>query len=163
MEITVERKFKKPNYIIGNLYIAQSNSSTSPLGRMGGAFCNTLEPPEGTPLESVTAGSRKAIPPGTYNIKMHWSPKFGKMLPLIYTPGTNPPRVLGSLPLGGGMGRGAILIHAGNYPRDTVGCILVGMNTKVGMVQNSRDCLALLVNKIRVALSSGEAVIITIR
>ena len=151
------------------------------------AFCNTMEPPIGTPLESVTAGSRKAIPPGTYNIKMHWSPKFGKMLPLIYTPGTNPPRVLGSLPMGEGsckreessllefpsvaearqgqlgMGRGSILIHAGNHPYDTQGCILVGVNSRVGMVLNSRDCLALLVNQIRTALYIGEEVKITIK
>ncbi len=160
MEILIERKYKKPNYTIGNLYI------TSPSGEDGrGAewFCNTMEPPIGTPLESVTAGSRKAIPSGTYNIKMQWSPKFGKMLPLIYTPGTNPPRVLGSLPLGGGMGRGSILIHAGNHPYDTQGCILVGVNSRVGMIMNSRDCLALLVNQIRTALYIGEEVKITIK
>ena len=142
MELILERKYKKEGYTIGNLYIAQSNSSTSPLGRMGGAFCNTLEPPIGTPLESVTAGSRKAIPPATYNIKMQWSPKFGKMLPCLQ-----------DVP-----GRSSILIHAGNHPYDTQGCILVGVNSRVGMVLNSRDCLALLVNQIRTALYIGEEV-----
>lgn len=135
MEITVERKYKKPKYIIGNMLVD------------GRWYCNTLEPPEGTATETVTCGSRKAIATGTYKVKMQWSPKFGKMLPCLQ-----------DVP-----GRSSILIHAGNYPRDTVGCILVGMNTKVGMVLNSRDCLARLLNKIQLAINSGEAVTITIR
>ncbi len=134
MEITVERKYKKPKYIIGNMLVD------------GHWYCNTLEPPEGTATETVTAGSKKAIATGTYKVKMQWSPKFGKMLPCLQDV----------------LGRSGILIHAGNYPYDTQGCILVGVNSRVGMVLNSRDCLALLVNKIRVALNSGEAVTITI-
>lgn len=126
-------------------------------------FCNTMEPPIGTPLESVTAGSRKAIPPGTYNIKMQWSPKFGKVLPLIYTPGTNPPRVLGSLPLRGGMGRGSILIHPGNYPRDSVGCILVGLNTQKGMLTDSRKTTDGLIEMIDQAIADDEEVKVVIK
>lgn len=151
MEIIIDRKYKKPNYIIGNMLVD------------GRWFCNTMEPPIGTPLESVTAGSRKAIPPGTYNIKMQWSPKFGKMLPLIYTPGTNPPRVLGSLPLRGGMGRGSILIHPGNYPRDSVGCILVGLNTQKGMLTDSRKTTDGLIEMIDQAIADDEEVKVVIK
>ena len=39
------------------------------------------------------------------------SPRFGEVLPLI----------------GNVVGRTGIRIHAGNYPRDTAGCILVGV------------------------------------
>ncbi len=135
MEITVERKFKKEGYTIGNLLVG------------GKWFCNSMEPPIGTATEAVTSGSRKAIATGIYKVKMQWSPKFGKMLPCLQ-----------DVP-----GRSSILIHAGNHPYDTQGCILVGVNSKVGMVLNSRDCLALLVNQIRTALYIGEEVKINIR
>ena len=150
MELILERKYKKEGYTIGNLYIAKSNSSTSPSGEDGrGAewFCNSMEPAIGTATEAVTSGSRKAIATGSYRVKMQWSPKFGKLLPCLQ-----------DVP-----GRSSILIHAGNRPYDTQGCILVGVNTKVGMILNSRDCLTLLVNKIRSALYNGEEVKIIIK
>ena len=51
------------------------------------------------------------IPPGKYRLKHFHSPKFGRCLELQQVPG-----------------RDAILIHAGNYNRDTHGCILIGAN-----------------------------------
>lgn len=135
MKITVERKYKKDGYTIGNLLVD------------GKWFCNTMEPPIGTATETITSGSRKAIAAGSYKVKMQWSPKFGKMLPCLQ-----------DVP-----GRSGILIHAGNHPYDTQGCILVGVNIRVGMILNSRDCLALLVNQIRTALYIGEEVKIIVK
>lgn len=51
------------------------------------------------------------IPPGKYRLKHFNSVKFGHCLELQQVPG-----------------RDAILIHAGNYNRDTHGCILIGAN-----------------------------------
>lgn len=51
------------------------------------------------------------IPPGKYRLKHFHSVKFGRCLELQQVPG-----------------RDAILIHAGNYNRDTHGCILIGAN-----------------------------------
>jgi len=49
------------------------------------------------------------IPEGTYKAIPHTSPKFGKTLWLQTVPG-----------------RSEILIHSGNFTRDTLGCILPG-------------------------------------
>jgi hypothetical protein len=53
------------------------------------------------------------IPPGTYQVVKHTSPRFGQCFWLTDT-----------------MPRTQILIHKGNYNRDTRGCILVGEGLK---------------------------------
>ena len=73
-------------------------------------FCDTLE------------NSDKAIDPGDYNFSVVLSPRFKKSLPLLDV-----------------SHRAGILIHAGNYPRDTKGCILVGDNLYPGCVLNSKN------------------------
>ena len=66
----------------------------------GRRVCETLELAEG----------KGAIPCGHYKVKMTYSPRFKMMLPLV-----------ADVP-----GRSGIRIHAGNTPKDTSGCILVG-------------------------------------
>ena len=51
------------------------------------------------------------IPEGKYEVRRIYSPKFGSCFHLQNVPG-----------------RTAILIHRGNYTKDTHGCILIGMN-----------------------------------
>ena len=69
----------------------------------------TLEPAG----EDTTArGKDKRIPAGVYDVAWHASPKFGKVLPLLHNKNVSKDRF--------------ILIHSGNYPKDTEGCILVG-------------------------------------
>lgn len=68
---------------------------------------------------------RSAIPRGMYRAQMEWSHKFGRMLPNILnvTTHTN------------------ILMHVGNWPEDTEGCILAGnapsYNNKPAIVQST--------------------------
>lgn len=52
------------------------------------------------------------IPWGRYKVSWHVSPKFGETLHVYNTPS-----------------RSGIIIHAGNYARDTRGCILLGRTT----------------------------------
>lgn len=64
-------------------------------------------------LELPDLGNQKnisCIPEGKYEVHRIYSPKFGKCFHVQEVPG-----------------RSEILIHKGNYNKDTHGCILVGM------------------------------------
>ena len=56
-----------------------------------------------------------------------------------------------------------ILIHSGNTPADTEGCILVGENKVKGQVINSRATLVRLLDILDEADSRGEDIYITVR
>lgn len=67
--------------------------------------CYTLEPPKEEPPVKP-----RSIPAGTYEFTIAFSPKHGYNVPLLEAvPDFE-----------------AIEIHIGNFPRDTLGCILVG-------------------------------------
>lgn len=104
MLLKLERFAYRSNYVIGRLYIGNL------------FFCHTLEPQLG-----AVGSSKGCIPAGVYKMAMSWSPKFQKMLPILF----DVPNFEG------------IRIHQGNTYKDTQGCILLGDNTSVGFVSNS--------------------------
>lgn len=55
--------------------------------------------------------------------------------------------------------RSGILIHEGNFPQDTKGCILVGTNDKVGQVSFSKATLSSLMSKMK----NAEKISLTIK
>ena len=129
MKLKIERRWPKASYTIGRLYVN------------GELWCNTLE----LPVRNNTP-RKDAIPYGTYEIQMHYSPKFKRSLPLLL----NVPN------------RSGILIHRGNCPKDTEGCILPGINTKVGIVTESTFWEKEIVRAITEARSRKEKVTIEI-
>lgn len=113
------------------MLIRDSFSSVSTDGILfadGCALCNTLEPAIG---KKVKYGKGCCIAPGIYSVDFHYSPKFGKYM----------------LTLCGVRGRSGILIHSGNTPKDSAGCILVGKRENVGVLANSRDTLNMVFDR----------------
>ncbi len=141
MELRLERLWPKAEYTVGRLYID------------GELFCNTLEDRvadvnrngelDGT--ERKVPG-KTAIPYGNYKIFYGWSPRFGRNLP----------RLLNVTAFDG------ILIHPGNTAKDTAGCILVGRNTEVGRLTQSRLYSDELNKRIDIAQRRGEPITIEI-
>ena len=97
-----------------------------------------------------------AIPYGTYEVNMNVvSPKFkdrswakpydGKLPRLMNVPGYE-----------------GVLIHVGNKPEDTLGCLLVGQNKIKGQVVNSTATFHELMEKLTEAHEIGEKISITI-
>lgn len=84
----------------------------------------TLEPAGD---DTIKPNKDRRIPAGEYKTKMHDSPKFKMRLPLLFNEHVPPDRY--------------ILIHAGNYPKDTSGCVLVGANYDKNGVYNSKSTL----------------------
>lgn len=116
MELLLERKYPKSNYTIGNLYID------------GKFYCNILEDTvrdinkDGTfNCGELKISGHTAIPYGEYEVKVTYSPKFRRQLPLLL----NVKHFEG------------IRIHRGNSSKDSSGCLLPGENLKKGMVLNS--------------------------
>lgn len=141
MKLRLERLWPKKDYTVGRLYVDDR------------LFCNTLEDRiVDKNKNGVFDGDEKkvygesAIPYGTYKIIYNWSPKFGRNLPRLL----NVPHFEG------------ILIHPGNTAADSAGCILVGKNTEVGRLINSRYISDELNKLIDEAQRKGEPITIEI-
>ena len=130
MEILVERKWKKDNYTIGNLYIN------------GKWFSNTLEDKDRGLKDSMSLTEIKtlkkpritAIPTGTYEVTLNVvSPKFSKYPFYNSINGGRVPRLLNV------KGFEGILIHVMDGPKGanlSEGCIGIGRNLiKGGLLQ----------------------------
>ena len=127
MELELKRIARRETYTIGRLYID------------GEYFCDTIEDrdrglKQDAPLAANRAKKVKgltAIPTGRYQVTLGvQSPKFKYKKQYSFCNGYLP-RLL-NVPAFDG-----ILIHIGNTAADSEGCIIVGKNTKVGMVTSS--------------------------
>ena len=153
MKLTVERKWPKATYTIGRLYID------------GIYYCNTLEDKDrglkqGDPLlyiQKRKIAGETAIPKGTYGVSMNTtSPKYAAVAWYWNFCQGKMPRIL-SVP-----GFDGILIHPGNNALDTKGCILVGKNTKVGQLTESRETFKEVYRRLKEAADKGEEISIEI-
>lgn len=132
--INVKRKFFGEQYTIGEMFINDIK------------FCDTLEDKvRNLPVDAKVYGAT-AIPKGTYNVKMRYSPRFKRRLPEI----ENVPYFTG------------VLIHRGNTDADTAGCILLGENTATGRVNNSTKYEIALCQTLEDATRNNRKITITI-
>jgi len=156
MKLTLDRKWKKDTYSVGNLYID------------GVWFCSTMEDKDRGlkktwPLSRIKAAkvpNETAIPLGTYAITMQVkSPKFSQW---CYKKSYGfcdgyVPRLLG-VP-----GFDGILIHIGSTAASTSGCIIVGINDRKGMVTKSTETFRKLWYILKEADDRKENISITIQ
>lgn len=153
MKLRLDRKYKKETYTIGNLYVD------------GVWFCNTLEDKDRGlkqtdlpwTIKKKKVYGETAIPRGTYRITMDVvSAKYARIDWYKRLCGGRMPRLI-NVP-----GFDGILIHPGNTSLDSYGCILVGKNTKKGMVTSSRDTFVALYAKLKAAMERNESITIEI-
>lgn len=143
MDILVERLWKKDTYTIGKVYVN------------GKYFCNSIEDKDrgltsDMPLDEIKKKKvygETAIPSGTYKVAYTMSPKYKRMMPLVE----------------GVKGFDGIRIHSGNTAKDSLGCILLGKNTKVGMVTESRVTCNSFYKLIEEAIKKGEKITLKIK
>lgn len=152
MELKLDRKYKKPNYTIGKLYINDKY------------FCDTIEDADRGLKDSMSESeiklkkvySKTAIPTGTYEIIMNTiSPKF-KNRSWAKPYGGKLPRLLNV------KGFDGVLIHVGNKPEDSLGCILVGKNNIKGQVTESTITFNKLMKELLQAHLKKEQITITL-
>lgn len=141
MELLLERKYLKSNYTISNLSIN------------GKFYCNVIEDvvrdfnKNGTfDCGELKISGHTAIPYGEYEIKVTYSPKFKRELPLLL----NVKHFEG------------IRIHRGNTEKDSSGCLIPGENKKKGMVINSTKYELELTKMIKECNNKREKVTIKI-
>lgn len=155
MKIRIDRRWKKSTYTIGRLYLD------------GVFFCNTLEDKDRglcqtDSLESIKARKvygETAIPTGCYEVLMDvTSPKYADIAWYKNLCGGKMPR-LKNVP-----GFEGVLFHPGgsNGALDTMGCVLVGRNTKKGKLTSSRDTFKALYKKLETAYNRGEKIMVEI-
>lgn len=135
MELTLNRIFLGTVATIGELWVNNSH------------LCDTLEDrvrPEGEKVYGQTA-----IPEGTYEVKLTYSPRFKKILPEIL----NVPNFSG------------IRIHTGNSSKDTEGCILVGTwdSKKEDWISDSKIAFNKLMSLLEEATNNKEKITITVK
>lgn len=131
MQITLYRKYPKPGYTIGQLFID------------GQYFCDTCEDTDrglDQMMDVPEILKRKiqnetAIPTGVYTVRFTYSPRFKRLMPQIENV----------------KGFSGVRIHAGNTAKDTEGCVLLGKNTIKGGVTNSRAWVTKFETALKVA------------
>lgn len=151
MDLTLKRIALRDTYTIGRLYIN------------GDRFCDTLEDKVRDLNKNgwFDNGEKKiagntAIPYGTYEVTLKVkSPKYSQSATYASI-GAYLPRLINVPHFEG------ILIHIGNTAADSAGCILVGENTAVGKVLNSKATFFKLYPILKAASDKGEKIYITI-
>lgn len=129
MRLTLKRIANKKDYCIGKLYIN------------GKYFCDTLEDVDRglddsmseDEIKQLKVKTQTAIPCGIYTVLLTYSPKYKKVMPLINNV----------------KGYSGIRIHSGNSSKDTEGCLLVGKNTVVGRLTDSRNTFNALFKRLQ--------------
>ena len=143
LQITVTRHSPRPGYTIGRMDINCTKFSDT-LEDTDRGLTQDMQLDE---IKRIKVYGKTAIPKGTYKVSVQYWAKHKIYVPFIHdVPGFT-----------------SILIHSGNTPDDTLGCILVGENTVKGRLTNSRPYMTRLTKLCQEAIRRGESIRITIK
>ncbi len=145
LELKLFRKFKQPTYTIGKL----SHDQTSLCDTVEDVIRDLRDYNHDGDFDDKGEGKvygETAIPCGRYEIKLTYSPKLKRVLPILLdVPGYT-----------------GIRIHKGVNAKSSLGCIIVGENKIKGGVINSAYWETTIINLIREAIKNKKRVFITI-
>ena len=119
--------------MINLLLIRDTFTEESTIGELfldGERICDTLERPYFNNLKNISC-----IPEGNYKVRLRLARESASRDYLHLLVQDVPDRDW-------------ILFHRGNYPKDTSGCILVGLGSQQDVVDNSRLAMDLLIKEI---------------
>ena len=133
MELTLERKWLTDKSTIGELSVD------------GTYECVILEPPK-LYQGQENVPDKTCVPEGAYYVILAFSPKHKRVTPLLV----------------GVPGRTEVEIHIGNFPQDTLGCLLAGLDHGEDEVSGSTLAFGELFAKMSGANQAGEKLRITI-
>lgn len=144
MRIKLGREWRKKAYTISRVFINGERFGD------GQKWCSALEDTDRglhdamsvSEIKALKIKGETAIPRGVYEVRITYSAKFRRNLPLLV----------------GVKGYEGVRMHAGNTARDTEGCILFGVNDAVGRVSNSKYWFAKIYALIEAASKKGERV-----
>lgn len=139
MVIRIDRQWKKAEYTISRVFINGNYYGCNALEDTDRGLLQTMQLSE---LQRKKIKGKTAIPRGYYDVRITYSQKYKKMMPLVV-----------DVPAFSG-----IRLHSGNSAKDTEGCILFGKNDKVGWISDSRYWTNKIYNEIERALQRKEKV-----
>lgn len=142
MEITVNRKYKKESYTIGEMRVDGKYFSSTCEDRDRGLNDDMML----SQIKKLKVYGQTAIPTGTYDVTIYYWPKYQKNYPMINDV----------------KGFTGILIHGGRNANDSLGCILVGENKVKGGLINCDKYVRKLTTMCETAIKNGEKVTLTI-
>jgi hypothetical protein len=145
LELKLFRKYKQPTYTIGKLSAEEKFLCDTVEDRIRELNDYNHDGDFDDPGEGKVYGET-AIPCGRYEIKLTYSQKLKRTLPILL-----------DVP-----GYSGIRIHKGLNEKSTLGCIIVGENKVKGGVINSPYWETTIINLIREAIKNKKRVFITI-
>lgn len=133
--------------------LTRTTFGDSTIGRLfvNGVFqCWTLEDKVreilGRPVAEWKVQNQTAIPVGEYEVKLTFSNRFQKVLPLLLdVPGFT-----------------GVRFHSGNTKEHTDGCPLVGLGTFRDTLTQSRAAMTQFQSKLELAIKAGERVTVKV-
>lgn len=142
INLFLKRLYFKPTYTIGELYVGDK------------LLCSTLEDTvrdknkdgDLDDLGEYKIYGETAIPYGRYEVRVTYSPKLKRDLPLVL----DVKHFVG------------IRIHRGATNANTLGCILVGENTQKGRLTNGAYHENKIVNMLKAYTQAGETIYLNI-